>query len=86
MLISFGNRIKKKHHDEFEEMRKLFSYEVLKNTPLHLRKMQEFGLQFTFFGNAPFLLHCLQELVDNGKLIPPTEEQKKSLHTIVIKK
>jgi len=31
-----------------------------------------------------FLLHCIVTLLNNGKLKPPTEEQKKALTTIIL--
>lgn len=85
-LISIGTRIKEKYKSEFEALRKPYADEVMKNTPPHLRRVQEYNLQFTFFGDAPFILSCLNELFNNGKLTEPTQEQKKSLHTIIIKK
>ena len=34
--------------------------------------------------NIQFILHCMKELLNNGKLKLPTEEQKKSLTTIIV--
>ena len=58
---------------------------VLDSTPKHVRKMQEFLMQYVCFSSDGwFILHCLHELVANGKLKPPTEEQKNALTTVVI--
>lgn len=83
-LIAIGDRIKERHWSEFEAWKKPFVKAVLNETPKHLQKMQKFGLQYIFFSDGWFILHCLKELVNNGKLKLPTEEQKKSLTTIIV--
>lgn len=83
-LIAIGDRIKERHWSEFETLKKPFVKAVLNETPKHLQKMQKFGLQYIFFSDGWFILHCLKELVNNGKLKLPTEEQKKSLTTMII--
>ena len=83
-LIATGDRIKEKHWIEFEKMKAPFIKAVLDATPKHLHKMQKYGLQYTFFSDGWFILHCMKELVNNSKLKIPTEEQKKSLTTIVV--
>ena len=83
-LIAIGDRIKERHWTEFESLKKPFVKAVLNETPKHLQKMQKFGLQYIFFSDGWFILHCLKELVNHGKLKLPTEEQKKSLTTIIV--
>ena len=83
-LIAIGDRIKERHWTEFESLKKPFVKAVLNETPKHLHKMQKYGLQYIFFSDGWFILHCLKELVNNGKLKLPTEEQKKSLTTMII--
>lgn len=83
-LIAIGDRIKERHWTEFESLKKPFIKAVLNETPKHLHKMQKYGLQYIFFSDGWFILHCLKELVNNGKLKLPTEEQKKSLTTIIV--
>lgn len=83
-LIAIGDRIKERHWSEFEAWKKPFVKAVLNETPKHLQKMQKYGLQYIFFSDGWFILHCLKELVNHGKLKLPTEEQKKSLTTIIV--
>lgn len=83
-LIAIGDRIKERHWTEFESLKKPFVKAVLNETPKHLHKMQKYGLQYIFFSDGWFILHCLKELVNHGKLKLPTEEQKKSLTTMII--
>lgn len=78
-----GNKIKEKHRDEFEKLKVPYIKAVLENTPKHLHKMRMYGLQNIFSSDAWFILHCLKELVNSGKLTLPTAEQKKSLSTVL---
>ena len=43
-----------------------------------------YELQFLFHSDGWFLLHCIVTLLNNGKLKPPTEGQKKALTTIIL--
>ena len=82
-LIAIGDRIKEKYWSDFEKLKDPFVKAVLDATPKHLHKMQKYGLQYIFYSDGWFLLHCLKELVGNGKLKLPTEQQKKSLSIII---
>lgn len=83
-LLAIGDRLKEKHWTKLEAMKKSFVKAVLYKTPKHLRKMQMFELQYIFSSDGWFLLHCMKELVNNGRLKLPTEEQKKSLTTMIV--
>ncbi len=83
-LVAVGDRIKAKHRDEFDLMKKRYSEAVLAGVPERLRKIAEYELQYVFNCNGWFLLHCIIALLENGKLKPPTEGQKKSLMTLII--
>jgi len=84
-LLETGDRIRLKYSDEMNALRKSYSDAVLKETPAHLRRMQEYGLQFTFYVDGWFVLYCLKELVNAGKLKLPAEEQRKALTTIFVR-
>ena len=83
-LLAIGERIKEKYHADFEAIKKPYAKAVLDSVPTHLRKIKEYELQFLFHSDGWFLLHCIVTLLKNGKLTPPTEEQKKSLTTIIL--
>ena len=83
-LIAIGDSIKEKYWHEFKALKEPFVKAALDETPKHLHKMQKYGLQYTFFSDGWFILHCMKELVNNGKLKLPTEAQKKSLTTIIV--
>lgn len=83
-LLAIGDRIKEKYKAEFDSLKAPYIKAVLDRTPKHLRKMQAYGLQYIFYSDGWFLLYCLKELVNSGKLKLPTENQKKSLTTIIV--
>jgi hypothetical protein len=83
-LIAIGDRIKEKYKSELDALKAPFIKAVLAETPKQLQKMQAFGQQYIFCSDSWFIMHCMKELVNNGKLKLPTEEQKKSLTTIFV--
>lgn len=82
-LIAIGDSIKEKHRPEFEALKAPFVKAVLDETPKHLHTMKKYGLQYIFFSDGWFILHCMKELVNSRKLRLPKEEQKKSLMTVI---
>lgn len=68
----------------YEELKADYCNAVLKATPRHMQKAQEFSLQYLFSANGFFILKCIQTLLNSGKLKPPTEEQRNSLTTVII--
>ncbi|MBQ4054746.1 MAG: RNA polymerase sigma factor, partial [Clostridia bacterium] len=82
-LISIGDKIKEKYKKEFDLIKKPYIRAVLESVPAHLHRVEEYELQFIFHCDGWFLLHCIVALLNNGKLKPPTPNQKKSLSTII---
>ncbi len=85
-LLSIGKRLREKHRTEWDELRGNYVREVLKTIPAHLSRVKEFELQFLFnsvVSDPLFCLHCIRALLDNGKLQPPAEEQKKTLTVLI---
>ncbi len=83
-LIAMGDEIKERHRAEFDALKAPYIKAKLRNTPKHLLAMQKFGLQYIFYADGWFLLHCMKELVKNGKLKLPAESQKKPLTVMLI--
>lgn len=83
-LLSIGERIKEKHRAEFDALTAPYSEAMLSSVPAHLRKVEKYMLQFLFHSDGMFLLHCITELLNNGKLKAPTEGQRKALTTLII--
>lgn len=83
-LLAIGEKIKSKYKNEFDTIKAPYMDAVLDSVPAHLRKVKEYELQFLFHSDGWFLLHCIVTLLNNGKLKPPTEGQKKSLTTLIV--
>ena len=83
-LLAIGEKIKEKHKEEFDAIKAPYIEAALDCVPAHLRKVKEYELQFLFHCDGWFLLHCIVTLLNNGKLTPPTEEQKKALTTLIV--
>ncbi len=82
-LLAIGERIKAKHQTDFDALKAPYAKAVLDSVPAHLRKTAEYELQFVFHADGWFLLHCITTLLKNDKLKEPTENQKKSLTTLI---
>ena len=82
-LLAIGERIKAKYQAEFEALKAPYAEAVLESVPAHLRKIEEYELQFVFHADGWFLLHCITTLLKNGKLKEPTEGQRKALTTLI---
>ncbi|MBO5379936.1 MAG: sigma-70 family RNA polymerase sigma factor [Clostridia bacterium] len=85
-LLEIGEKIKEKYKYVFEDIKAPYVEAVLNSVPTHLRKAKAYELQFIFHADGWFLLHCIVALLNNGKLKPPTEGQRKSLSTIILSK
>ena len=83
-LLAIGERLKEKHNAAFKALMAPYVEAVLKSVPAHMRKAQEYSLQFIFHSDGPFIRQCISALLKNGKLKKPTECQKKSLMTLII--
>ena len=85
-LLSVGEHIKKKYRADFDALKAPYAEAVLESVPSHLTKIKEYELQFMFYSDGWFLLHCLKTLLNNGKLKEPTDGQRKSLTTLIVPK
>jgi len=82
-LLLIGEKIKEKHIDDFESLKVPYAKLLVESFPEHLRKMKEYENQFIFHSDGWFLLHCLNELVKCGRLKLPTDNQKRSMSTVI---
>lgn len=85
-LLVIGDGLKEKYKARFEALKAPYVKAMLEGTPKQLRKMLAFQLQYMFYSDDWFLIHCLKMLVNTGRLTPPPEDQKKSLTTLVVVK
>lgn len=82
-LLAIGERIKERHKTEFDALKAPYVEAELEAVPAHLRKMRAYELQCLFYSDGWFLAHCIVALLKNGKLREPTQQQKKSLTTLI---
>lgn len=82
-LLAIGERIKVKYQADFEALKAPYVEAVLESVPAHLKKIKAYELQFVFYADGWFLVHCITALLKNGKLKEPTEGQRKSLTTLI---
>lgn len=73
----------KSHTDELNALAQPLADALMAQTPAHLKLLRRYSLQGVFH-SPRFILHCLKHLVDSGLLTLPTEEEKPSLHTVVL--
>ena len=83
-LLAIGERIKLKYQADFEALKVPYAEAVLESVPAHLRKIKEYELQYVFHADGWFLVHCITTLLKNGKLMKPTESQRKALTTLIV--
>lgn len=82
-LLAIGERIKVKYQTALEELKAPYAEAILKSVPPHLKKVEEFELQFVFHSDGCFLLQCIMTLLRNGKLKEPTKGQRGALMTVI---
>ena len=85
-LFAIGDKVKEKYQPLFDKLKKSYENKILSDTPRHLQKVQKYFLQYLFYSDASFTNQCIKQLISIGKLLPPSDEQKKALHTIIIGK
>lgn len=82
-LRDLTRRVYAQHADTLTALRQPYADALLADTPDHLHKMQRYMLQ-NLFQSDWFIMHCLHTLVESGLLTPPTEQERRSLHTIIL--
>ncbi len=82
-LIAIGDEVKKNHHAELEALKAPFAEALLNETAPHMRRTRAYQMQYIFYSDAWFLLHCIEHLLRVGKLTPPTEGQRKAVTTLI---
>lgn len=83
-LLGYGNAVMDKHRAELERWKAPYLKAVMEATPAHLHKAQSYGLQHILHNDAFFILHCLKNLVNAGKLRLPTDKQRMSLTAVAV--
>ena len=82
-MIALGNRVRERFESDFEGIKAAYIKAALETVPRHMRRAEEYELQFVFSRDSMFIRYCIKTLLDEGKLKLPTEEQKKAMSTII---
>lgn len=82
-LLQIGTQIKTKYQDTLAKLKAPYVEAMLSATPTRLHKVRLYGMENIFYSDGWFILHCIKELLQSGKLTPPTEEQRRALTTII---
>ena len=82
-LLEIGTKIKEKYQEAFTELKASYETAVLAETPARLHKARQFHLQNIFYSDGWFVLHCIMELLESGRLKQPKEEQRGALMTVI---
>lgn len=82
-LISLAQEVYANHREALESLREPYAGALLADTPAHLQRLQRYMLQGVFRSGF-FILRCLSFLSEAGMLLPPTQEEKRSLHMVIL--
>ena len=83
-LLAMGDAIREKYREAFAALKEPYVRAVLADLPPQMHTMMKFNMQYIYHADGWFILHCLKALVENGKLHPPTEDQRRSLTTVIV--
>lgn len=83
-LLAVGSEIKNKYMTELNRYKNKYIEMILSETPKHLRKMCEFGLQYIFYSDGLFMGYSMLELINNGKIEKISDNRLKSLTSLII--
>lgn len=82
-LTSLARRVYADNRDALSALRAPLEAALMADTPAPLQMLRRYSLQGLFHAH-PFIVHCLNFLVEGGLLPLPTEAERRSLHTIVL--
>lgn len=83
-LLELSSKIRMKYKKELDPLKERYCKIVIENKPKQVQKMQAYGMQYIFYSDGWFLLYTVKELLENGRLKLPTEEQRLSLSTLIM--
>ena len=78
-IVEVGDRVKERHWDSLCALTKKYVDTWLAATPKHLKKTRLFGLQHIFYLDGWMLLYMAKQLVDDGRLIVPSEDKRRMM-------
>lgn len=83
-LIQLCNKVRMKRQAELTSLKEQYCRLTLESTPKHIQRMKAYGLQYMFYSDGMFLLYSIKELLNNGRLKLPKEEQRIVISTLIM--
>ena len=83
-LLAIGDAVRKKYREEMETLKAPYVRAVLADLPAQMHTMMKHNMQYIYYSDGWFILHCLKTLVENGKLRLPRQDQRQSLTTVIV--
>lgn len=83
-LLQICDKVRVKRQAELTPLKEQYCRLTLENTPKHIQRMKAYGLQYLFYSDGMFLLYSLKELLSNGRLKLPKDEQRNSISTLIM--
>ena len=82
-LLRIAREVYDLHRSTLEAAKAPYTQALLEVTPPHMHPLRRYMLQ-NVFHSGWFIMHCLNHLIETGRLIPPTEAERRSLHTVLL--
>lgn len=82
-LLALGRAVRVRCSEQLYRLKQPYEKAVLDLTPTHLKKAQQYCLQYTFSADGLFLIYIISELLTQGKLKLPSPEQRASIMTVI---
>jgi len=83
-LLAIGDAVRKKVREAMETLKAPYVRAVLADLPTQMHSMMKHNMQYVYYSDGWFILHCMKTLVENGKLQLPREDQRQSLTTVIV--
>lgn len=83
-LLELCNKIRVKYKKELDPLKEQYCKLIIESKPKQVQKMQAYGLQHILYSDCWFLLYSVKELLENGRLRLPKDEQRLSLSTLIM--
>ena len=83
MLQQTARDVYRQHRQALDALCQPLADALMEQTPAPMHTLRRYTLQ-GLFHSPRFILHCLNHLVESGRLPLPSDEEKASLHTIFL--
>lgn len=82
-LLGLVRQVYDRHAEALSTLRQPYAEALLADTPSHLHKLRRYMLQNAYQSDW-FIMHCLHALTQAGTLLPPADDERRSLHMVIL--